>query len=91
MDEIELRKLADLLAKLTRRQRLAIDRIVEHVDFHGGELADLLQGPHRICAPSTYYRIGGYNPETGERTGYGWGHDPDFQAALQQARKVAFS
>lgn len=91
VDAYELDKLAELLAKLTQRQRAAINRIVEHVYLRNGTVADLFVGPNRICAAGTYYRVGGYHPETGERTGYGWGHNPDFQAALKQARKAAFS
>lgn len=84
-------ELADLLGQLTTRQRAAIDRIVQHVYIANRPWAELFRGDSRICPEANYYRKGTIDPETGQPRGYGWGHDPDFQAALQQAVRLALA
>jgi hypothetical protein len=98
-------ELAELLAKLTTRQRDAIDRIVRHVYLNNRPWAELfrdqppidISDDHplgraaipRICPEAMYYRRGTIDATTGERKGFGWGHDPDFKAALEQAVNLA--
>jgi hypothetical protein len=85
-------ELALLLGKLSGGQRAAIDRIVQHVFIDNRPWAELFRGENRICAEANYYRRGRLDPATGEfARGHkpGWGHDPDFQAALQEAVKLA--
>jgi hypothetical protein len=85
-------ELAQLLAKLSTRQRAAIDRIVQHIFIDNRPWAELFRGEDRICPEANYYRRGRLDPETGEYArGHkpGWGHDPDFQAALAEAVKLA--
>ena len=81
---------AELLGRLTTRQRAAIPSIVQRVYILGEPWPALFCGHNRICAASTYYRRGTCDPETGERKGFGWAYDPDFQAALKQAIRVVF-
>lgn len=84
-------ELAERLAKLTTQQREAIDRIVQHVYIDRGPWADLFRGDDRICAETSYYRRGKLDDGDGKRVKPGWGHDPDFQEALDHARKLALS
>jgi len=69
---------AELLRKmehLTLAQRLAIPRLVR-AQADGRSMRELLRGPDRICAWSTYYR-----------PGRGWHYQPAFVEALAQARR----
>lgn len=83
-------ELAERLASLTTQQRAAIDRIVDHVYIRNEPLADLLRGDDKICSERRYYDKGIMDPETGHwRKRPGWHHDPAFQAALNEARRLA--
>lgn len=84
-------ELAELLAKLTTRQRAAIERIVRHVYLDNRPWAELFRGEDRICPETAYYRRGTVDASSGKRKGYGWGHDPDFQTALDAARRLALA
>src|SRR5687767_5591079 len=84
-------ELAEKLAKLSAPQRDAIDRIVQHVYIENLPWAALFRGEDRICAETSYYRRGKVDEETGKRVKPGWGHDDDFQDALDHARKLALS
>jgi hypothetical protein len=84
-------ELAELLGQLTPRQRAAIDRIVRHVYINNQPIAHLFRGDDRICPEAAYYRKGKADPETGKRSGFGWGHDPDFLAALESAKRLALA
>lgn len=100
-------ELAELLAKLTPRQRDAIDRIVRHVYINNRPWAELFRDQPaiaishehplgraaipRICPEAAYYRRGTVDERTGKRKGFGWAHDPDFKAALEHAVKLALA
>lgn len=83
-------ELAERLAALTPQQRAAIDRIVEQVYICNRPLADLLRGDDKICSERRYYDKGRMDDATGHwRKSPGWHHDPAFQAALNEARRLA--
>ena len=84
-------ELAEKLAKLTARQREAINRIVQHVYIDNAPWAELFRGDDKICAEAAYYRKGRIDEATGKHTGFGWGHNPDFKAALDEAVKLALA
>lgn len=85
-------ELAEKLAELTTQQRAAIDRIVEHVYLRNLPLADLLRGDNPVCSERRYYDKGQFDEETGHwRKRPGWHHDPQFQAALKEARRLALT
>lgn len=84
-------ELAEMLGKLTPRQRAAIDRIVQHVFVDNQPWAALFRGDDKITSEASYYRKGKVDPETGKRKGYGWGHDPAFQEALDAAKRLALA
>lgn len=89
MADYAAQELAEMLARLTTRQRAAIDRIVEHVFINNQPWAGLFRGDDKICREAFYYSRGTVDEETGERSGFGWGHNPDFQEALQHAKRLA--
>lgn len=83
-------ELVALLVELTPRQRAAIERIVEHVYIRNQPLVVLLTGPNPICSERRYYDKGVFDEATGAwRKQPGWHHDPKFQAALKEARRLA--
>lgn len=83
-------ELAEKLATLTPQQRAAIDRIVQHVYIENRPLADLLRGDDKIASEQRYYQRGAMDEQTGRWLKRpGWHHDPDFQAALKEARRLA--
>lgn len=83
-------ELAEKLAGLTPQQRAAIDRIVQHVYIENRPLADLLRGDDKIASEQRYYQRGAVDEQTGRWLKRpGWHHDPDFQAALKEARRLA--
>lgn len=83
-------ELAEKLAALTTQQRAAIDRIVDHVYIRNRPLADLLRGDDAVCSERRYYDKGKMDERTGRWLKRpGWHHDPDFQAALTEARRLA--
>lgn len=83
-------ELAERLAGLTTQQRAAIDRIVDHVYVRNLPLAELLRGDDKICSERRYYDKGEMHEATGQwRKRPGWHHDPDFQAALREAVRLA--
>ncbi len=84
-------ELAELLARLTTRQRDAIGRIVQHVYIANRPWAELFRGEDRICPEAAYYRRGVVDERSGARKGCGWGHDPKFKAALDHAVKLALA
>lgn len=84
-------ELAEMLGKLTPRQRAAIDRIVQHVFINNQPWAGLFRGDDKITSEASYYRKGKVDPETGERSGFGWGHDPKFLEALDAAKRLALA
>lgn len=84
-------ELAELLGKLTTRQRAAIDRIVRHVFLENRPWAYLFRGDDKICPEAAYYRKGKVDSDTGKIRGAGWGHDPDFIAALDAAKRLALA
>lgn len=82
--------LVERLMALTAQQRAAIDRIVEHVYIRNQPLAHLLRGDDKIVSERRYYDKGVMDSETGNWTKRpGWHHDPAFQAALQEAVRLA--
>lgn len=83
-------ELAEMLGKLTPRQRAAIDRIVQHVFINNQPWAHLFRGDDKITSEAAYYRKGKVDDD-GKRSGYGWGHDPDFQEALDAAKRLALA
>lgn len=99
-------ELAELLAKLTQRQREAIDRIVDHVYVNNRPWAILfrtqppidISDEHPlgraaippICAEANYYRRGRVDAE-GNLHGEGWGHNAAFKAALEKAAELALA
>lgn len=83
-------ELAEKLAGLTPQQRAAIDRIVQHVYIENRPLADLLRGDDKIASEQRYYQRGAMDEQTGRWLKRpGWHHDPDFQAALKEAKRLA--
>lgn len=83
-------ELAEKLAVLTTQQRAAIDRIVQHVYIENRPLAELLRGDNKIVNERNYYSKGIIDEETGGwKKKPGWHHDPAFQDALKEARKLA--
>lgn len=99
-------ELAEMLARLTAKQRSAIDRIVEHVYINNRPWAPLfrtqpaitISAEHPlgraaippICTEANYYRRGTVDAN-GDLHGAGWAHDPDFQAALKKAAELALA
>lgn len=84
-------ELAEMLGKLTPRQRAAIDRIVQHVYINNLPWAHLFRGDDKICPESRYYYRGKVDPDTGKVKGAGWGHDPQFVEALGAAKRLAIA
>lgn len=83
-------ELAERLAALTTQQRAAIDRIVDHVYVRNLALAELLRGDNPICSERRYYDKGKMDEQTGHWLKRpGWHHDPEFQAALKEAVRLA--
>lgn len=83
-------ELAEKLAALTTQQRAAIDRIVDHVYVRNLPLAELLRGDDKICSERRYYDKGEMRETDGSWVRRpGWHHDPQFQAALTEARRLA--
>jgi hypothetical protein len=66
-----------VLSRLTARQAEAILRIVQ-TELEGRRISNLLYGSGRMCAPSTYY---------GTKKRKGWQHNPEFNRALELARR----
>jgi hypothetical protein len=84
--------LIEKLLPLTTDQRAAIDRIVDHVYIHNQPIAHLLTGDDKICTESNYYRNGTMDPNTGKwKRKPGWGKDPAFVEALQEAARLALT
>lgn len=83
-------ELAEKLATLTPQQRAAIDRIVQHVYIENRPLADLLRGDDKVASEQRYYQRGAMDEQTGRWLKRpGWHHDPEFQAALKEAVRLA--
>jgi hypothetical protein len=84
--------LIEKLIPLTTDQRAAIDRIVDHVYIRNQPIAHLLTGDDKICTESNYYRNGTMDPATGKwKRKPGWGKDPAFVEALQEAARLALT
>lgn len=84
--------LIDKLLPLTTDQRAAIDRIVDHVYIRNQPIAHLLTGDDKICTSAKYYRNGDMDPGTGKwKRKPGWGKDPAFVEALQEAARLALT
>lgn len=66
-----------VLARLSPQQANGVRRIVE-AELDGKYLSDLLDTPGQICTSTTYYG-------SGKRKG--WKNKPDFQMAVQLARR----
>lgn len=78
-------ELAELLAGLTAKQRAAIPVLVQTL-AEGGSVQRLLRGgPRRANKPAAGEGI--CNWTTFYRKRRGWAHNPQFQQALEQARK----
>lgn len=83
-------ELAEMMTRLTARQRAAIDRIVQHIYIENRPWAELFRGDDKIVSETNYYRRPKVDAETGEIAHKGgWGHDPTFQAALKTAARLA--
>jgi hypothetical protein len=70
-------ELGAVLARLTPQQAAGVQRIVE-AELQGRSLSSLLDCPEQICTSTTYY---------GSGKSKGWKHKPEFNLALDLARR----